>query len=348
MDGRIKGLPPVPVILAPQVRSAWAPLEEGIWHPVKENREDLARVIHQTLFDQPPWLEARFLYDERGSRLFDQICGLPEYYLTRTESALLEDCAEEILEAAPVECIVELGAGYARKTVHLLRAQLRQRGRGIYAPVDVSPTSLRASRDQVTRQFPSLLFQGLQGTYEEGMTSIDPQLPTLFAFLGSTVGNLTRVEFLRFFHTLSCCLGPRDYFLLGIDRTKEIPVVERAYDDSQGVTASFILNVLHNVNRITGSDFEVGRFVYRCRYNSRWQQVEMFAEVRQTHDVHFPGLGDRSRWVEGESIVVEISRKFEPLRLARQLSLFGLDLQAHFTDPRQWFSLLLFSRRGRQ
>src|SRR5262245_52963754 len=120
-------------------RRLWRMAEPSIWS-LKEGRpeEDPATSIMRTLWDQPRWLEAYHLYDDRGSELFEQICELPEYYLTRTEEAILEGAAEDIIAAAPVKCIVELGAGSAKKTTHLLKAQIRQRKTGIFAPIDVS------------------------------------------------------------------------------------------------------------------------------------------------------------------------------------------------------------------
>src|SRR5882724_2605964 len=171
-------------------RRLWHMAEPSIWaltngHP----EENPALSIMRTLWDQPRWLEAYHLYDERGSELFEQICELPEYYLTRTEEAILERHASDIIAMAPVRCIVELGAGYSKKTVHLLTEQLRQRGSTIFAPIDVSAAGLRESRAAVHAAFPKIQFHGLHARYEDGFSAIDKNLPTLFVFLGSTIGN---------------------------------------------------------------------------------------------------------------------------------------------------------------
>ncbi len=284
------------------------------------------------------------MYDERGSRLFDQICELPEYYLTRTESSILRERADLIIAAAPVEGIVELGAGSSQKTLHLLRQQVRQRGRGIFAPIDVSLTGLIASRDIVKKEFPELAFSGLCARYEEGISSIEKTLPTLFVFLGSTVGNFNHSEFNRFFQNLSQSMGPGDFFLLGADRTKEVEILERAYNDSQGVTADFILNVFENINRLFGSNFDKTKMRYHPCYNREWQEVEMYAISTARQEIYFPAHTMSFAWEEGDGILVEISRKFDPHRLQKQLRFFGLDPVAHFTDPKEWFSLLLFRK----
>jgi dimethylhistidine N-methyltransferase len=298
------------------------------------------------LWDQPRWLEAYHLYDQRGSELFEQICQLPEYYLTRTENSILEAQAAAIIAAAPVECIVELGAGYSKKTIHLLTEQLRQRDKGIFAPIDVSESGLLASREAVTRDFPGLEFHGLHARYEDGFSSIEQAVPTLFVFLGSTVGNFNHSDFPRFFRALSEAMGPKDYLLLGADRIKDPALLEQAYNDSQGLTAQFILNVFCHINELLGSDFDLAKTDYQARFNSEWQQIEMYAIAAQDHRVSFPTVETSFEWQKNEKILVEISRKFDPQRLQEQLRFFDLLPIGHFTDPNAWFSVLLFRKQG--
>jgi len=331
-------------IFSASARKRWRRAAPSIWTLNAGHDQGPARSILRTLLDQPRWLEPCHLYDKPGCRLFERICELPEYYLTRTENSILREKSGAVIAQAPVQCIVELGAGSAKKTMHLLRAQLRQRKQGIFAPIDVSLTGLRASRDAVKKQLPGFKFQGLHGRYEEGVAGVDRTLPTLFIFLGSSVGNFNRSEFVRFFSFLAGSMGPKDYFLLGVDRIKETEILERAYNDSQGVTAAFILNVFQNINRLMRSNFNAGRMRYHSRYNPEWQQVEMYAVSTGTQEILFPGHSASFVWKENERILVEISRKFEPSRLQEQLRLFGLEPLAHFTDSREWFSLLLFQK----
>ena len=336
-----------PEIFSPGQRNRWSSVEPSIWVLKSEApEEDVARSLARTLFDQPRRIEPRFLYDERGSRLFEKICTLPEYYLTRTEDSILEKEAKQVIALAEVECLVELGAGYSKKTVHLLSQQAEQRGGGTFAPVDVSLTALIGSRDSVKPQFPQLDFHGLCACYEEGILSIERCLPTLFAFLGSSVGNLDRSDFNRFFQLLSGCIGQDDLFLLGVDCTKEEGILEKAYNDSEGVTAEFILNAFENVNRLMGSNFDQRKMRYGVSYNLQWQQIEMCGVSTSDQKIDLPLLESGFLWKEGEKILVEISRKFEPHRLQQQFEFFGLESIAHFNDPRKWFSLLLFRRAG--
>ena len=337
-----------PQIFSATHRELWHQLEPGLWTlDSHHDHRDPGLSIVRTLLDQPRWLEAYHLYDERGSQLFEQICELPEYYLTRTEDSILTEHAERIIALAPVECLVELGAGSSKKTLHLLREQARQRQQGTFAPIDVSRTSLALSREIIRAQLPTLAFHGLQARYEEGIASVEKRLPTLFIFLGSSVGNFSPPEFVRFFQHLSQCMGPKDFFLLGVDRVKETNILEKAYNDARGITADFILNVFQSINRLTQSNFDLKSMRYHSWYNPEWRQIEMYAVSTSTQEIRFPPFAKSFLWEKGERILVEISRKFDPERLQNQLHLFGLNPIAHFTDPRKWFSVLLFQKSQR-
>lgn len=334
----------MPQIFSPTQQKLWRRTAPSIWTLDANTKEDPALSILRTLLDQPRWLEAYHLYDERGSQLFERICQLPEYYPTRTEDAILEREAGRLIALAPVECIVELGAGSSKKTMRLLREQVRQRQGGTFAPVDVSLAGLTASKEVIKEHFPQLIFHGLQAHFEEGITSIKKSLPTMFVFLGSTVGNLSCPELVRFFQHLSGSMGPHDFLLLGIDRVKDVEILERAYNDAQGVTADFILNVFNNINLTIKSNFDLNKIRYHSWYNPNWQQVEMYAESACTQEIHFPSHATSFTWEKGDRILVEISRKFKPEQLQKALHFFGLKLMEHFTDPKEWFSLLLFRK----
>ena len=327
-------------------RDLWLSAELSIWSLVNDApQENPAQSIMRTLWDQPRWLEAYHLYDDRGADLFERICELPEYYLTRTENAILERESARIIATAPVSCIVELGAGSAKKTTHLLKAQVAHRGTGTFAPIDVSLPGLRASRDFVRANFPQIEFHGLHARYEDGFASIDRDLSTLFVFLGSTIGNFNPASFVRFFSRLSHAMGPEDFLLLGADCIKDVAVLERAYNDSQGLTADFILNIFQNINRLTGSNFDLGKMRYDSGFNHEWAQIEMYAVSSATQEIVFSSFDASFRWHKEDRILVEVSRKFDPLRLQQQLRFFDFTPIGHYTDSQNWFSLLLF-RKG--
>jgi dimethylhistidine N-methyltransferase len=333
------------LFFAPDQQPFWRMNEAAIWSLAGNgHREDPALSVMRTLWDQPRWLEAYHLYDDRGSALFEKICELPEYYLTRTENTLLEEVAPKIIAAAPVQCIVELGAGSAKKTTPLLSEQTRQRGAGIFAPVDVSLPGLLASREHVRAHLAALDFHGLHARYEDGICAINKNLPKLFVFIGSTIGNFNPAAFVRFFSLLSQAMGPDDFLLIGADRVKDRRVLESAYADAQGLTAEFILNVFNSINRLTGSNFDLHKMRYHSWYNPEWAQIEMYAVATSAQEINFSVFGRSFHWYKNAKILVEISRKFEPTRLQEQLGFFGLSPVNHFTDGKEWFSLLLFKK----
>jgi len=335
-----------PRIFAADQPARWVVNHPGIWSLPGADLDSVPTLsILTTLWDQPRWLEAYHLYDQTGSELFEEICQLPEYYLTRTENGILEARAQEIIAAAPVECIVELGAGYSKKTVHLLTEQLRQRDRCIFAPIDVSAAGLLASQRAVQKDFPRVEFHGIHSRYEDGFSAIEKSLPTLFVFLGSTIGNFNHTDFPRFFRALSAAMGRNDFLLLGADRVKETKILEDAYNDSRGVTAAFILNVFRHINHLLGSNFDLAQMRYHSWFNPVWQQIEMYAVATAAQEIRFPANRTSFHWRQDEKILVEISRKFDPDRLQEQLGFFGLAPVAHFTDPNQWFSVLLFRKQ---
>jgi L-histidine Nalpha-methyltransferase len=339
--------PTAPHIFAADQRSRWLSNPPGIWSLQDADLDAIpTKSILTTLWDQPRWLEAYHLYDEQGSELFEDICDLPEYYLTRTENSILEANAKDIIAAAPVKCIVELGAGYSKKTVHLLSEQARQRGQSIFAPIDVSVAGLLASQTAVQKDFPQLEFHGIHARYENGFAAIEKSLPTLFVFLGSTIGNFNHTEFPRFFRALSAAMGPDDYLLLGADRMKPVKLLEDAYNDSRGITAEFILNVFGNINRLLGGNFDLKQMRYHSWFNPEWQQIEMYAVATASQEIRFLNAGASFQWRQNEKILVEISRKFDPNRLQQQLRFIGLAPVVHFTDANDWFSVLLFRKQG--
>ena len=332
-------------IFAPDEISRWTAEPEGIWTLRGADLDSVPTLsILTTLWDQPRWLEAYHLYDSQGSELFEEICALPEYYLTRTENSILEAQAGAIIAAAPVECIVELGAGYSKKTVHLLTEQVRQRGSCHFAPIDVSVAGLLASQAAVSRDFPQIKFHGIHSRYEEGFAAVDKNLPKLFVFLGSTIGNFNSTEFPRFFRALADAMGPNDYLLVGADRVKDKNILEPAYNDSRGITAAFILNVFQNINRLLGSNFDLDTMRYHSWFNPEWQQIEMYAVAKEDQTIRFPNARAHFTWKRQERILVEISRKFDPDRLQEQLGFLGLQPVAHYTDLKEWFSVLLLRK----
>ena len=222
---------------------------------------------------------------------------------------------------------------------------MRQRGSCQFAPIDVSVAGLLASQSAVRRDFPKIDFHGIHSRYEAGFSAIDKNLPTLFVFLGSTIGNFNQTEFPRFFRALSDAMGPDDYLLLGADRVKDKSILEPAYNDSRGVTAAFILNVFRNINRLLSGNFDLDKMRYHSWFNPEWQQIEMYGVAKESQTIRFSEPGAAFAWNRDERILVEISRKFEPNRLQEQLGFIGLQSVAHYTDPKEWFSVFLLRKQ---
>ncbi|MFQ3680277.1 MAG: L-histidine N(alpha)-methyltransferase [Pseudanabaenaceae cyanobacterium] len=300
----------------------------------------------------PKTLPAKYLYDERGSQLFERICRLPEYYPTRTEAAILQRVAPALPGwTGPCE-LVELGSGSSTKTRILLNAYAHQGVTLHYVPVDISAPMLETTACDLVAAYPRLKIRAIAGTYEQAFAALGaPSLPTrLLCFLGSTLGNFTPGEARAFFAQVSQSLAPGDFFLLGVDLQKDPAVLERAYNDAAGVTAAFNLNVLAHLNRRFAGNFDLAQFRHRAIYNRTEHQIEMHLDSQspQTVTLH---LGDRPytfALAAGESIRTEVSRKFALDALGRELAPHGLQVQHTFTDDRLWFGLVLAQRCGKR
>ena len=258
-------------------------------------------------------IPCRFLYDRRGSELFERICTLPEYPVTRAETALLAAHRHAIAERlGPDRLLVDFGAGSAGKTRQLLAALERPLA---YVPVDIARDQLRAAAAAVARDHPGLRVAALCADYTRRFR-LPPGLPGRPAgfFPGSTIGNFTPAEARRFLAATRRVLagGP---LLIGIDLEKPEPALLAAYDDRAGVTAAFNLNLLSRINRELGADFRPDRFHHRALYRRRHRRIEMHLVSRQAQTVRV--AGQRFTFGEGESIHTENSYKFTPERFIR-------------------------------
>jgi L-histidine N-alpha-methyltransferase len=305
---------------------------------------DLARGLAAA----PKELPCRFFYDDRGSELFELITALPEYYPTRTERALLADCAPAIARLVGRATLVELGAGSAEKTRLLLDAFGARGGAPGDAPlgyvaIDVSAASLRGAAERLLADYPHLAFGAVVGRYEEGLAALAdaPELPRLVLFLGSTIGNLAPAEMSDFLAGLRAHARPGDYFLVGTDLVKDPAIIEAAYNDAQGVTAAFNLNILRHLNRRFDGDFALERFAHRAVYDRIQRQIEMQLESLAPQRVALAALGLEAQFRKGEIMRTEISRKFELDELRAELARHRFAPLARWRDPKGWFGLTL-------
>jgi len=295
----------------------------------------------------PKTLPSHYFYDDRGSELFEQICTLAEYYPTRTETTILQTCALEIAAATGPCELVELGSGSATKTRLLLDAY-HQSGHPLrYLPIDVSGGMLERSAHELLTSYPTLQVHGLVGTYELALQQLPaPHLPTrMLFFLGSTLGNLDPQACQVFLAQIKAALRPGEFFLLGVDLQKSQEQLEAAYNDALGITAEFNLNMLQHLNWRFAGDFDLSQFQHRAFYNEAQHQIEMHLKSLKDQTVQLQALDLYVAFSAGETILTEISRKFALAEIQQDLLAQGLAPLQVWTDPLNWFGLLLCQLR---
>ena len=318
----------------------------------------LADDVRRGLASAPRSIPPKHFYDAAGSELFDRICDLPEYYLTRAEHALLERVAPRIADRTRATALLELGSGMARKTAPLLFA-LSSRARAhagaaatVYVPLDISIDALEACAASLVAELPGVSVRAVVGEFPRDVGRMaravpaDASRPRLFAFLGSTMGNLDEVEAPALVRAIAEEMAPRDAFLLGIDLVKDARVLLAAYDDAQGVTALFNKNVLVVINRELGADFDVARFSHVALYDEERARIEMHLRSEGAQRVHVAALGMTLDIADGERIRTEISRKFTRASAEATLAAGGMVIDEWFEEDAT-FALVL-ARRARR
>jgi L-histidine N-alpha-methyltransferase len=307
-------------------------------------RDEFADAVRAGLTASPKTLPCRFFYDARGSRLFEEICELPEYYPTRTELEILTACADELASMFPGRTsLVELGSGSSSKTRVLIEAFLRRHRRLRYMPVDISRTMLEQSARSLLDEYPSLEVVAIAAEYDHGLRRIRTQEAPckLILWLGSSIGNFERDEAIAFLRRTRTSMAPADRLLVGMDLKKDKSTLERAYDDRAGVTGLFNKNLLLRINRELGGAFDAARFRHEARWNETHGRVEMHLVSRQQQRVTIRDLDLEVRFDEGESIHTESSHKYGPKEIEEIVEAAGLRLQRRWYDSARRFSVNL-------
>lgn len=302
-----------------------------------------AFAVANGLSSLPRTLPCRYLYDERGSQLFDAITRVPEYYLTRAEDEILRTHAHRIRAAAGSPTLIELGSGTSTKTRHLLEAW-NSHTDAAYVAVDICREALEQAAPTLQSLFPGLQVHTLAGTYEASFPKFHQFSPATIAFLGSSIGNLANPQLDAFLEMLERNLHPGDSFLLGIDLVKEAHILEAAYDDAAGVTANFTRNLFSRMNRELGTDLPVDEIDHIARWNPIAEQIEISAHFPREAHIQLPSIGRKFRISAGESIRTEISRKFHPDAMLARLEAHGFAGVETFKDTRNQFALLLVKK----
>ena len=316
-----------------------------------------ARHVAEGLRAERAYLSSRFIYDERGSRIFQEIMRLDAYYLTRCEFEILEREAERLVSTfagpddAPFE-LVELGAGDGTKTKLLLRAALRQNRRCTYRPVDISGDILEVLGDSLRAELPELRFEPIAASYDEALARLAeaPRDGTrrVVLFLGSNIGNFGFAAARAFCGRVCAALRPGDLFLLGVDLRKNPRTIREAYDDPEGVTARFNLNLLHRLRRELGAEVDPGTWGFYPLYNPETGEVRSYLHPLSPEGarIRIPALGFDRRFDAGEVIHTEVSRKYSRAELDALAAGGDCDVADVLTDAGGRFADVLWERRG--
>jgi L-histidine N-alpha-methyltransferase len=304
----------------------------------------LVRDVRSGLGSRPRSLPPKWFYDSVGSALFDAICELPEYYLTRSERSILERDGAAIAEASRADELFELGSGMARKTGLLVAAMARRVAAPRYLPFDISDSALEASARSLRAIVPSLVVDPIKGDFERDLATVRPAAPgarRLWAFLGSTIGNLDEDAAPALIGTIASRMTGADTFLLGIDLVKDTAVLEAAYNDRAGVTARFNKNVLAVINRELDADFDLDAFEHRAHFDTAKAQIEMHLESVRAQRVRIGALNLSLDFDRGERMLTEISRKFTRESVRSMLSRGSMRERAWYPAPDDSFALVL-------
>jgi dimethylhistidine N-methyltransferase len=287
------------------------------------------------------WTPPKWLYDERGCAIYARITALPEYYLTRTEAEIMDRHADEIAGAVGPDALVfEYGAGDGSKAVRLLDSLRRP---AAYLPVELARPALLAAVEVVHRRFPLLPVRPVWADFAEPfeLPAADLGAARRVAFFpGSTIGNFDPADAVALLHRMALHAGRGGRLVVGVDQAKDAATLERAYDDAQGVTAEFDLNLLARINRELGGDFDVETFRHRAVYDPRRSRVEMHLESIVDQIVHVAGRPFAFR--AGETIHTESSYKWEARAFDALAAFAGWRLERTFTDERAWYAVKVY------
>ena len=313
--------------------------------------EALAREVRRGLIARPRSLSPWMFYDATGSRLFERITTLPEYYPTRTERDIMSRHADAIVAAAhndrslPLR-VVELGAGTAAKTCILLEAAQRLSDDVVYVPVDVCSDALESASENIAYTLPDVRIQPIVRNYVTHPLLLEPfDGTTLALYIGTSIGNFSPEEARLILRNLHIQLQAGDALLLGTDMVKDEPTLLAAYDDSDGITAEFNLNILHRLNRELGADFDVARFRHRVLWNRIESRIEMHLESTHEQDINIDDADVDLHFMSGETIHTENSYKFADKGIRSLLNGTGFEIRGAWKDRRDWYTLTLASPR---
>ena len=317
-------------------------------HPLGAGDQGLAEDARVGLAATPKSLPPKHFYDERGSDLFERITRLPEYYQSRAELSVLERIAPALVERHAISELVELGSGASRKTQALLDAMRDARSLHRYVPFDVCPEAILAAAGRLAEAYPGLDVHGVAGDFDRHLPGVPERSGAarrLVAFLGGTIGNLEPDARTPFLESVAELMEPGDLLLVGTDLAGDPERIRRAYDDAEGVTAEFNLNVLRVLNRELDADFDLDAFAHVAIYDGGPPWIEMRLRSLTDQVVRVGALDMDVAFAAGEEMRTEISCKFTREAVEGMYASAGLELAEWHEDARGWFAVSLARRR---
>jgi L-histidine Nalpha-methyltransferase len=302
--------------------------------------------VRRGLTRHPRTLPPKWLYDDRGSELFDEITRLPDYYPFNAERSILLEHAAEVVDASEATTLVELGSGTSEKTRLLLDAFTAAGTLTRFVAVDVAENTMRAAADEIAARHPGLEVEALVGDFTLHLGHLPRGGRRMVAFLGGTIGNLYLEERRAFLGALADALEPGDSVLLGTDLVKSADRLIAAYYDEEGITADFVRNSLRVLNRELGADFDVDAFSYVPLWDPHMNRMDLRLRSETPQQVRLPGADLELELAAGEEIRIEISTKFRVSQVANELEQVGLGVTRVWTDSEGDFALTLASQPG--
>ena len=292
----------------------------------------------------PKYLSSKYFYDDEGSRLFQEIMKLPEYYLTRAETDIFRAQTREIFEAFAENSaafdLIELGAGDGTKTFLLVDFFLRRNAAFKYVPIDISSEALNFLTEKFNAQFPNLTIQPEQGDYFRTLETFKSKSDKrkIILFLGSNIGNFAHEQAVEFFKSLRSVMNPNDLLFIGFDLQKDPQTIVAAYDDAQKITAAFNLNLLRRINRELGADFMLDNFSHYATYHPIDGAARSFLISRTAQTVFIEALNTSFEFAAWEPIFMEISQKYSLPMIENLAKKSGFEVARYFYDSRNYYT----------
>ena len=309
---------------------------------VKRN-QSFAQEIDQSLRQNPKSIDPKFFYDKKGSALFEKICQLPEYYLTRTEVEILHQIKNDLNQFLDKDYrLVELGSGSATKTRLILDVLEQSQDKTEYFPIDISEILEESSKD-LLKHYSKLQITGIIDTYEGGLEFLKnyDDKNNLIVFLGSSFGNFSPDDGFDFLQKINSTMKDSDLFLIGLDLVKEKQFLEKAYDDSEGITSQFNLNVLSRINKELDADFDLNSFEHHSFYNEKEKRIEIYLRSIKKQTANIPKSDLKLTFEKDELIHTENSHKYTPSDIEYMMEKTGLKIKQIWYDKNKHYSMVL-------